>query len=264
MSAKAQPAPQKGTFSARPDELYVAEKPPILLQAVDPDNRPVQLVLYRDVAQELLRPRTSIWLRAGLIAPWIVGIFLWFFVLKSVSQQQARDLAQSQSLVALTGSISHQNEQVISLASSLGTLASAVASSSTRTNSIEKDLERSRRDLSRIEAKLRNDEAKLEKKTASDSAVETKLPVKPGHNHRVAAELHPVAGAQVWRDIHGKVVYWLMPRDVLGSVHLVRVIPVATHPVGVVVHDIEDGEDYVVTHSGSWVREDVSGASIDQ
>jgi hypothetical protein len=229
----------------------------------DGDNRNVQLVLHRDVVQELLRPRPSIWLRVGLIAPWIAPILLWFFAMKSVSQQQATNLAQSQSLVALVGSVSHQNEQVGSLTSSLGALASAVASSSTRTNRIEKGLEQSRRDLSRIESKLRSEEAKLDTKTASGSALETKLPAN-SHNHKIVTELEPVAGTQIWRDIHGKVVYWLVPRDVLGSVHLVRVLPVATHPLGVVVHDIEDGEDYVVTHSGSWLQQDVSGASLDQ
>jgi hypothetical protein len=269
MSATARQAPQSGASLPRLDELYTSEKPPIPQDAVDPENSSAQLVLYRDVVQELLRPQPSIWLRVGLTAPWIVAILVWFFAVKSVSQQQAANLAQDQSLAALAGSISHQNEQVGSLTGSLQTLASAVASSSIRANGIEAGLERSRRDLRRIESKLYNDEMQFK---ADASATEAKPPQnlaalaakRSSHHHEIASELQPLAGTVVARDSNSKATYWLVPRESLGVLHMITALPIAAHPLGVVVHDVEDGKDYVVTQSGVWLRADDAGTSASQ
>jgi hypothetical protein len=37
---------------------------------------------------------------------------------------------------------------------------------------------------------------------------------------------------------------------------MIKVLPIARHPLGVVVHDVNEGVDYVVTHSGDWIREE--------
>jgi hypothetical protein len=205
-----------------------------------------------------------------LIAPWIAPILLWFFAVKSVSQQQATNLAQSQSLVGLVGSISHQNEQVVSLTSSLGNLASAVASSSVRTNGIEAHLEQSRRDLWLIKSKLHNDEMQLKADASAPPVrppqkVAAALAVKrSSHHHEIASELQPLAGTVIARESNGRVAYWLVPREVLGALHMVTALPIAAHALGVVVHDVEDGEDYIVTHSGSWLRADDADTSTNR
>jgi len=224
------------------------------------------LVPYRELADALRRPKMGPWARVAVIGPWIVGIFFWVFALKYSADQravQAENSSQAQSLVSLASSINHQSQQVVSVVQSLQSLAAAVASSSARADGIEARLERSRRDLKRIESKLQADQMQVSAK--SDTAIVPESPIKPVHHHKIADELKPqIKGAQVWRDIKGNVVYWLVPREISGNMHMIRVLPIGIHPSGVLVHDVNEGEDYIVTHSSGWIRQGVSGASVDQ
>jgi hypothetical protein len=266
MSASARQPEAIGAFLPRSDEAQMPEKSSVGHQAVDAQIRQVELVLYRDVARELLRRRPGIWLRVAFIAPWGIAILFWFFALKSVNQQQAASLSQGQTMVTLVASLADQNKQFTSLASSLQTLAAAVVSSSAKTRGIEERLERSRRDLRRVESKLQYDEMQMGTGLPNVPVTETQPPGALRHHHEIAGQLQPgVQGAQIWRNNKGKAVYWLMPREMEGLVRMVKVLPVATDPEGVVVHDVDDGEDYVVTPSRRWLHiGDVPSSSVEQ
>jgi hypothetical protein len=243
-----------GTARQR-ETLYSADGRPALPESAE---QQFALVPYRDIAEALRRPKMTGWSRAGLIAPWVVGIMVWGFALKSSSDQrtiQATNLSQAKSLVSLAGSINDQNKEVASVVNSLQSLTTAIASSSARTDGIEARLERSRRDLKRIESKIEAAEMQLPAQLTSGAV--TTPPVKPTHRHKIATDLEPgVKDAQVWSDPKGYVVYWLVPREISGNIHMIKVLPIARHPSGVVVHDVNEGVDYVVTHSGDWIREE--------
>jgi hypothetical protein len=250
-----------GTARQR-EPVHLADGHPALLESAE---QQFALVPYRDIAEALRRPKMTGWSWVGLIAPWIVAILFWVFALKSSSDQraiQAANLSQAQSLVSLAGSINDQNKQVVSVVNSLQSLTTAVVSSSARTDGIEARLERSRRDLKRIESKLQDDEMQSVAKPTSDAPP----PVIPIHRHKIATGLEPgVKDAQVWSDPKGYVVYWLVPREISGNVHMIKVLPIARHPLGVMVHDVNEGVDYVVTHSGGWIRqEDVGFTSVER
>jgi hypothetical protein len=234
---------------------------------LDPSNiqAPEQqyaLVPYRDLA-ELLRPRRGIWFRIGVIAPWAIAAFFWFFALKSVSEQRAiqvQSLSQGESFVNLAASISDQNKQVGSVVNSLQNLTGAVASSSARADAIEARLERTQRDLKSLESKLWADQ-----QSTTIPKTSTIIEVKPlprTRSHEMAEDLIPtIQGAELVRDTTGHLAYWLIPRVVSGRVHMIKVLPIRAHPLGVLVHDTEGNEDYIVTHSGSWIREAASKSS---
>jgi hypothetical protein len=266
MSASARQPEGMGAFLPRSDEAQTPEKSSVGYQAVDSEIRHVELVLYRDVARELLRRPPSIWLLLAFIAPWGIAILFWFFALKSVKQQQTASLSQGETMVRLTTSLADQNKQFTSLTSSLQTLAAAVLSSSAKTNGIEERLERSRRDLRRVESQLQYDEMQMGTRLPNVPVTEPQPPGALRHHHEIAGQLQPgVQGAQIWRNNKGEVVYWLMPREMEGRVRLVKVLPVATDPEGVVVHDVDDGEDYVVTPSRGWLHVGgVPGYSVEQ
>jgi hypothetical protein len=160
---------------------------------------------------------------------------------------QAANLSQAKSLVSLAGSINGQNKQMASVVNSVQSLTTAIASSSARTDGIEVRLERS----SKLEA------AEMQVPAQSTSRAVTTPAAKPTHRHNIATDLEPgVKDAQVWSDPKGYVVYWLVPREISGNIHMIKVLPIARHRLGVVVHDVNEGVDYIVKHSRDWIRDE--------
>jgi hypothetical protein len=64
-----------------------------------------------------------------------------------------------------------------------------------------------------------------------------------------------IRGAVEHRSASGVTDYWLAPRSTGGSTRMVKVRPFATSLKGVWVHNLDEGQDYVLSPSGGWISE---------
>ena len=223
------------------------------------------LVPYRDL-EKLLRPRHGLVFWIGVIAPWVGGALLWVFALKSVLHQyqlQAQNPSGTEAFVTLAGAIKSQNERAAIAFQSLEKLTTAVASGSTRTDELARHLEQTQRELKKLESRLGADQ---QSRTISTTKVVTEIKSAPRvHRHEVGEDLRPdISGAEVVLDTNGHLSYWLVPRVVSGHVHMTKVLPIAIHSMGILVHAIAENKDYILAHSGNWIHADISSSSADR
>jgi hypothetical protein len=78
------------------------------------------------------------------------------------------------------------------------------------------------------------------------------VPNSAGHQHEFSNGLTPPPGTVVMRSANEEEI-WILPKD--GQSQQVR--PIGKTGLGVVVHNLLDGKDYIVTPSGGWLGSSV-------
>jgi hypothetical protein len=73
------------------------------------------------------------------------------------------------------------------------------------------------------------------------------------HSHPVDVSI-PLSGGFAHRNEQGEIDYWIMPRSLPSGEFSVKVQPYGASALGVLVHDIDDGNDYILTPQGGWTE----------
>jgi hypothetical protein len=55
-------------------------------------------------------------------------------------------------------------------------------------------------------------------------------------------------------NFQGEIDYWLVSRMLPSGERLVKVQPFGANSLGIKVHSIDDGMDYILTTQGSWME----------
>ena len=145
------------------------------------------------------------------------------------------------------------NPQEQKVAASVDYLARALASSSQRMNELQSAVDKSNRDLQKIVSKVNTPPppvtaAPNETKDVPSTVV-VEAPNLPKNWHKVL-DIKPTDSAIAHRGADGNVDYWIVPRGV--DVPPSKVLPIGNSAEGVLVHNLEDGKDYILTPGGEW------------
>ena len=96
---------------------------------------------------------------------------------------------------------------------------------------------------------------------ASASAAETNssggalvLPALPSrtHAHPIGTSIPIPRGALAHQTSAHQIDYWIVPRVLESGDQMLKVQPYGTNPLGVMVHCLDDGVDYILTPEGGW------------
>ncbi len=96
-------------------------------------------------------------------------------------------------------------------------------------------------------------EAQQVQPAAAQEAVPSSQAASPQHPHIHQFDTSiPMPPGTVTHRSLGLVDYWLVPRLFSSGERMVKVQPYGTNSLGVKVHSLEDGLDYILTPSGQW------------
>lgn len=188
---------------------------------------------------------------------WVLSLVVCVLSVKYIDSQtmaSRSDAGQSRALDNLTLSMGEQRKEFSTVADSLHELASAIALSSTRAQTLP-DL------ISRLQAGLPQPRAPMVRtpvETVPETAVAPEPDVTPipmGGHHHPPIEYATVApqSAVVHHNAAGVMDYWLVPRVVSGVPTMVKVVPISQSNSGTLVHDVAQAKDYLLTPAGDWV-----------
>jgi hypothetical protein len=173
--------------------------------------------------------------------------------------------AQSRSLVKLVASIAKNDEELNVLTASVSGIGAALTQSTEKLKGFADQLEQHDRELDNLFSRLRTVEIATWK---HQQAVESHMPlvVAPpvslsqvpsrafAHVHHFDLSIRRPPNSVVHRNSDGEPDYWSVLKITQGAVRMESVQPYGTNGLGVKVHDIEDGKDYLVTDSGDWLE----------
>jgi len=177
--------------------------------------------------------------------------------------------AQSRSLVKLVASIAKNDKELNGLTASVNGIGAALTQSTEKLKRFTDQLEQHDGELENLFSRLRTVEiATWKHQQAQQQAVERHLPavVAPlpslsqvpsralAHIHHFDLSIRRPPNSVVHRNSDGEPDYWLVLKITQGVVRMESVEPYDTNGLGVKVHDIEDGKDYLVTDSGDWLE----------
>jgi hypothetical protein len=228
------------------------------------------LVLYRPVLEELLRPARNRLLRLELVFL-VTLIGFGYFAWKTLAREQVAgetNLLQNRSLLSLTASIGDEQAQLHKLTRSLDGMTTSVAQSTSRMNDLSTKLElvgsevdRSKSEVHGIEAILRNRQT-INPQVTGIRAVAPGGPSRPvsvqasvsnPHIHQVDTTIPIPNGSLAHQDRQGEIDYWMVPRMFPNGERFVKVQPYGTISLGIQLHSIDDGMDYILTPQGGWL-----------
>jgi hypothetical protein len=197
-----------------------------------------------------------------------LGCFAW----RTLTQEQAfraTDLSQNRSLLNLDGSITRENEKLDKLTSSVEGITASVAQSTSRMDEFSDQVGAGRREvdgwlarLIRVEGNLRDRQHGRPQATA----MVTPMPIPPlrgvlgeasmsnPHTHQVDTAIPLPGGSLGHRNLQGELDYWMVPRMLPSGERFFKVQPYGTTSLGVQVHSIDDGMDYILTPRGGWME----------
>ncbi len=196
---------------------------------------------------------------------WALSIVFCVVVVKYVdSQQTARtvDAAQAQSINNVTAAIDVQKTQFSNMVESLQGLAAVIASTSARTAAIPGMLRRLTSDLKQTTALpvIESGEPAPEPEPATVPAILTpgqqggSIGISMGgHRHPPMEDSIAPSDVVVHHNYLGMMDYWLVPRVVSGVWIMTKVVPIAEGPAGILVHDVAEVKDYIVTPKRDWI-----------
>jgi hypothetical protein len=204
--------------------------------------------------REVSTRKTNTAVIAGVIvAIWFSSVVLAIAYMRYVGRSPfATDRASSAAPLVIAPEPEPQEQKV---AASVDHLARALASSSERMNELQAAVEKSNRDLQKLTTKnnapapLPPSSAQGETFPSSSSTVVVETNNLPKNWHKVL-DIKPTESAVAHRGSDGAVDYWLVPRGTEAAAS--KVLPIGNSADGVVVHNLEDGKDYVITPSGEW------------
>ena len=243
-TAASSPSELAPAHTLRQDEMERLER---LLSQLEARSMALVPYDYSQVREAPSKTRNNGVMAAVLVALWLSTLALALAYIRYTNR--APQMASEGRPLLITTTPDPQTQRV---ARSVDNLAQALVTSSTRISRLQEQLERSNRDLRRISTKVDR------KPTALDPTPETTEIGQPSRlaegivprNWHQVLDIKPTDSAVPHKAADGVVDYWLVPRgvDKLPT----KVLAIGTSAEGVVVNNLEDGQDYTLTPSGEW------------
>lgn len=217
------------------------------------------------LAEQVQPTRRTGWFRAQLALLWLLSIILCIFVVKYFDREttaQIADPAQTRSITKLTATINDQNKQFSRMFDSIQQLTSAMASSSLRTTAMQAILKRLSGGLNQTEPQPTREKIEFSPTTPPVVKMTPPQPFREPprmeifpsvHHHRPIGDVVAMDNVVVHHNPAGIMDYWLVPRIVSDVRTMTKVVPIAQTTIGVLVHNVEETKDYIVTPSGDWL-----------
>lgn len=195
---------------------------------------------------------------------WALSLVLCIVVVKyfdSRTMGSAADSAQAQSIRNLTATIGDQKQEFAKMFASMQTLTAVITTASVRTATIPAMLQRLGRDL-KYAAPVAATVATTEESKSEAALPVILTPSQPltsavvslgGHHHPPMENAVAPADVTVHHNLLGVMDYWLVPRVNSGVRTMVKVVPIAQSENGILVHDVLEIKDYIVTTTGDWL-----------
>ena len=172
---------------------------------------------------------------------------------------------QDEALSKLADAISGQDKQVTDMSKSVE---NATKSLAVQVGELTGNLETRRNQMDTIQSRLQGLEVTLRnqqrtavvqpppvqsERTALAAVAPTSWAASPQHphDHQFDTSIAMPAGALAHQS-HGAVDYWMVPRMFISGERVVKVLPFGVNSIGVKVHNIEDGMDYILLPTGQW------------
>jgi hypothetical protein len=200
------------------------------------------------------------------------GYFAW----RTRGQQQLFQESvaiQGQQVTKLAAAISRQDEMVGQVSQSFKEATKALAS---QIGGVSSQLQARQGQLETIQSRLRHVEVTMRKSSqrvqsfqpqvtqpqaanpiASASLLRAASPQNP-HVHSIDTSIPMPPGALAHQNSQHEIDYWMVSRMFPSGERLIKVRPFGTNSIGVKVHSMDDGMDYILTPQGAWA------AALDQ
>jgi hypothetical protein len=191
------------------------------------------------------------------------------FVVRTFKQDHALQETGSshvRSLLNLSSVISNDNLKIDRLTNSVEGLTKSLAQSTFQINDVSGRLELDRSIMNRFETRVRDVEAAFRKRQEamvqgikrvsrnSPTTISEGASLSNRHSHPVDLSIPLPAGFVAHRNGQHDIDYWMVPQIGPSGEFAVRVQPYGANALGVLVHGIDDGKDYILTKQGGWTE----------
>jgi hypothetical protein len=254
----------------------IGSRPPAVADGDRESGQPtMEIVVYENVNRQMVEPLRRRQCRSELLTLFAcIGLTcgVWF-ALKRGEQVRTAELAQSRSVIQLTTVLGNQKGRIDELGEATNALTAAVAQVASNQNALSdavavqhKSVDRLNAEVRVINARTRNTlnrgitesrNVSVERSSENHSANATLLNsaglVAEQHHHSYDLSIPLPGGVVGHLDADRKLDYWMIIR-VLRSGHqqTVRAIPYETNSLGIAVHSLEDGKDYMLKNG--WLE----------
>jgi len=218
---------------------------------------------HREVPVKKSRTR----LIAGALCLWLATLVL---AIAYFSHNRSSRVAESGSIAKPVVITSHYDPKNQQTADSVGHLAMALVTTSDRLKKLEAAIEKSSRGIQQIQTQINTDLAKPVPGRRAKVVATVAHPAGPAPVMSIAVPpiTRPVTApdaagslsnnlyrvlemnaAKPHHAMNGSIDYWLVAS---ANKVFVKVVPVTVRAEGVLVHDLEDGKNYILTLQGEW------------
>jgi hypothetical protein len=196
------------------------------------------------------------------------GFFSWT-VLKRQNTLQQVSLAQSRSLQDLSTYVASSGTKIAGLMTSVHDATGALANSASRINEFSDEFREHQNEMQALYARLHGVEIAVQKNqplaqqpssphppqtiNQRPSLSSPASPLNP-HTHEIDMSIPLPDGCIAHHNSQQETDYWLAPRMLPSGERLVKVQPYGVNSLGVKVHDIDDGMDYILSPEGHWLE----------
>jgi len=202
----------------------------------------------------------------------IIGFafFAWRTMKREDSLQEV-SLSENRSILNLAVSVATGNAKVTALTKSIEAITASLAQSTSKIGEFSDQLGEHRNEMQDFYARLHSIEIAMRRSQQvrpppTDAIASAPLPMghrpvtslaaSPSHPHTHEFDLSipRPEGAVAHHNFQGETDYWMVPRMLPSGERFVKVEPYGTNSLGVKVHSIDDGMDYILTPKGGWVE----------
>jgi hypothetical protein len=197
-----------------------------------------------------------------------------FFARRTMTQEDSLEefsLSQTRSLQNLALSVAAGNTKVTGLAKSIEAVTASLAQSSSKIGEFSDQLGQRQNEMQDFYARLHRVEIAMRKsQEVSPPLTHTIAPLAMGHGtmtstsptaspsnprtHEFDLSIPLPDGSVAHHNSQGETDYWMVPRVLPSGEHYVKVEPYGTTSLGVKVHNMEDGREYILTPQGGWTE----------
>jgi hypothetical protein len=180
-------------------------------------------------------------------------------------------ISQNRSLLNLAASIADGTTKVNGLTKSVEVVTASLAESTSKIGEVSDQLGQRRNEMQDLYARLRGVEIAMRKsqqvippladaRTFSPLAMghrpAASLAASPSnpHVHEFDLSIPMPGGILAHLNFQRQMDYWMVPRMLPSGERIIKVEPYGTNSLGVKVHSIDDGMDYILTPQGGWMQ----------
>ena len=209
--------------------------------------------------------RLELFVLAGMIG---FGYFAW----RTLKQESVfHDVSRSQtlSLMNLASSVAKSNATVNGLTKSVEAITVGLAQSSSKIGEVSQQVGQHQNEIIELNGKLHVIEvvmrriAQIKTQVAdatTSSSVDQPRSTSRGaslanpHVHQFDMSIPMPSGALAHQNFQHEIDYWMVSRMLPSGERFVKVQPYGTNSLGIKVHSIDDGMDYILIPQGGWME----------